>query len=142
MTERAPGGGAGGASDAAAASGIGEKYGLPSPHDLDDETVKLVAYTIVSIKRDRERVMPKGAGSVVVAERMSPESFASWRIAEYLASDKYRDLDPADKLEDGERKDLRVDYVVSRRWPRQPRSFERRQLAVLEGIRTELAEGS
>lgn len=120
--------------------GVGEKYGFPSPYDLDDEMVKLVAYTIVSIKRDAERVMPKGGGTVVVTERMTAESFAAWRIAEYLASDAYRDLAAAEKLPPGDRKHLRVDYVVSRRWPRQSQGFERRQLAALEGIRRELAD--
>lgn len=120
------------------ASGIGAKYGLPSPYDLDDETVKLVAYTIVSIQRDRERVMKKGAGTVVVTERLSAEAFASWRIAEYLASDDYKGLDEEDRLGPSEEKYLRVDYVVSRRWPRQSRAFERRQLAALEGIRDAL----
>jgi hypothetical protein len=121
-------------------SGVGEKYGLPSPYDLDDEMVKLVAYTIVSIQRDRERVMKRGAGTVVVTESMTPEAFSAWRISEYLASDEYEELDEKDKLGPSEEKYLRVDYVVSRRWPRQSRGFERRQLAVLDEIREALEE--
>lgn len=124
----------------AAGGGVGEKYGFPSPYDLDDDLVKLVAYTIVSIQRDRERVMKKGAGTVVVTERMTPESFAAWRIAEYLASDGYADLDEGDRLGPSEEKYLRVDYVVSRRWPRQSRGFEGRQLAALGRIRKALED--
>lgn len=118
--------------------GVGQKYGLPSPYDLDDETVKLVAYTLVSIKRDAERVLPKGAGTVVVTERMTPEAFATWRIAEYLASDEHRELDEDDQVHPADEKYLRVDYVVSRRWPRQSRGFEGRQLRVLDEIRRRL----
>ena len=118
--------------------GVGRKYGLPSPYDLDDELVKLVAYTIVSIKRDEERTMPQGAGTVVVTERITPEAFASWRIAVYLASEAYRDLDRSEKLGADDERYLRVDYVVSRRWPRQLRKFEERQVRVLDGIRRAL----
>jgi|GEM_PF-3365390 len=118
--------------------GLGQKYDLPSPYDLDDEMVKLVAYTIVSIKRDEERTMPKGAGTVVVTDRMTPEAFASWRIAEYLASDGYRHLARSERLATGDEKHLRVDYVVSRRWPRQPRELEKRHVRVLDDIRQAL----
>ncbi len=114
--------------------GAGQKYGFPSPYDLDDEEVKLVAYTIVLIARDRERVMPRGGGTAMVTERMTPQAFATWRIAEYLGSKKYRGLAAEEKLAPGERKYLRVDYVVSRRWPRQPREFEKKQLAELRQI--------
>lgn len=131
---------AGGRPTAMGAGGVGEKYGFPSPYDLDDDSVKLVAYTIVSIKRDAERVMPRGAGSIVVTESMTPEAFATWRIADYLASDGYRDLAAEEKLQPGDRKHLRVDYVVSRRWPRQSRNYESAELAALEGIRKKLAE--
>ena len=118
--------------------GVGEKYGFPSPYDLGDELVKLVAYTIVSIQRGRERVMKRGAGTVVVTRRMSSESFASWRIAEYLASDDYAELEPDERLGPEEEKYLRVDYVVSRRWPRQPAHYDSREITTLEGIRDRL----
>jgi hypothetical protein len=118
--------------------GVGEKYGFPSPYDLDDRLVKLVAYTIVSVQRDRERVMKRGAGTVVVTKAMSPESFAVWRIAEYLASEDYAALEPEERLAPSEERYLRVDYVVSRRWARQPSRYDSREITALQGIRDRL----
>lgn len=102
---------------------------------LDDDMVKLVAYTIVSLKRNKERVMPRGAGTIVVTERMTGEAFSSWIIARYLQSSDYRTLSEEEKLSRGEERYLRVDYVVSRRWQRLPSTFEEDQLATLEGVR-------
>jgi len=53
-------------------------------HNLDDDTVKLVAYTIVSIKRDVECVMPEGGGTIIVTDPMSGRAFTSWIIARYI----------------------------------------------------------
>src|SRR5512146_2151244 len=66
----------------------------PSPTSLDDDMVKLVAYTIVSIKRDAERVMPKSGDTLVITQRMSEQAFVSFVIARYLESDVYKGLPP------------------------------------------------
>jgi hypothetical protein len=165
------------------------------PYNLDDNKVKLVAYSIVSVRRGHERVMPGGEGTVIITSRMTPETFASYIIGRYLQTEVSDDkaevvallahlLDRylhevgdsnarvlAESLrrylletlagwqeprwkkssaedEEGERylrkkyrqipdedkKYLRVDYVVSNRWPREPRKFEEEQIAVLEEI--------
>ncbi len=120
--------------------GAAQKYGLPSPYDLGDTQVKLVAYTLVSIRRDHERVLPQGSGTVMVTDSMTAEAFAAWRITEYLQSDDYHQLEPADQLQEGEHKDLRVDFVVSRRWPRQDREYEKRKLETLRDIGEQIGQ--
>lgn len=107
---------------------------------LDDELVKLVAYTIVSVKRGDERVMPGGMGTLIVTDSMSREAFVAWIIARYLQSKAYVALDRSEKLSRDDRKYLRVDYAVGRRWPREPLEFEERQIEVLEQISDALAE--
>lgn len=110
--------------------------------NLNDEMVKLVAYTIVSLKPDDERVMDGGEGTIIVARNMSGDDFASWMLGRYLqqAVDTYdpgaepvtkprSSLIPRDEL-----KYLRVYFVVSTRWPREPRRFEERQIEVLNEI--------
>ncbi len=104
--------------------------------NLDDEQVKLVAFTIISVRRDAERTMPGllGAGTVVIAERTTGEALTLWLIDRYLAS-----LSPEERLAiEADRRYLRVHYVVSRRWPREPREFERDQLGTLAAIRDRL----
>jgi hypothetical protein len=106
-----------------------------SPYSLNDDMVKLVAYTIVSIKRDAERIMPGGSDSILLKDNMSSETFTSWMIARYLQSEDYKKLQESEKLAKEDEKYLRIHYVVSRRWPRQPLRFEERQVEVLRQIR-------
>jgi hypothetical protein len=106
--------------------------------DLDDDTVKLVAYTIVSLKRDAERVMPKSGDTLVITQRMTEQAFVSFVIARYLQSEAYQNLSADQKLAPRDRKYLRVNYAVTRRWPRLPLEFEERQIEALEDIRNAL----
>src|SRR5437660_745042 len=88
-------------------------------NSLADDMVKLVAYTIVSLKRGAERVMKGGEGTVIVTDNMTGKAFVSWILAKYLQEEvnvpgplpvkKAR----ADILSPGELKYLRVYYVVS-----------------------------
>lgn len=121
-------------------------------YDLNDEAVKLIAYTIVSVKRDAERVMPEGEGTIIVTDRMNEPAFISWIIARYVQKrmagiekeeDSQRKESLRSKLEEEleeHRKYLRVYYVVSYRWPREPLEFEERQMASLERIRQALPD--
>ena len=102
--------------------------------NLEDDCVKLVAYTIVSLKRDKEKIMEEGEGSEIVTERMTSKAFTAWIIAKYLQNTKI----PEEKLKP-HLKYLRVYYVVSHRWPRQPMEFEERQMDALEKIRNKMA---
>jgi hypothetical protein len=102
--------------------------------NLDDEMVKLVAYTIVLLQRDREMILPGGQDQTLVKDRMTGDDFVAQLIAQYAAKRLY-----ATTLTDAEwdraRKYLRVYYVVSQRWPREPMKFEERQIRVLEEVR-------
>jgi hypothetical protein len=98
-------------------------------YDLDDDLIKFVVYSIVSVRRDHERFMEGGTGQLVVTDRMSGERFMGWKIAEYLQD---HGCDPAD------RQYLRVHYAVVRRWPREPLRFEERQIEALQTIRNQL----
>lgn len=102
-------------------------------HRLEDDTVKLVAFTIVSVRRGAERTMPGplGAGTIVVTDNMTGEGFVLWMIDRYLQA-----LSPGEHTAvQPDLKYLRVDWAVTRRWPREPLEFERRQLETLEEIR-------
>ena len=154
--------------------------------NLNDDMVKLVAYSIVSIRRQDERVLNGGEGTVLIVEPMTEENFTAYIIGHYLQQEVTNDKEDAisefiDALErclreigDGsvrqfaealrrylrdsitdnkkkpsfkkklrqipeeDRKYLRVNYVVSNRWPRELLKFEEDQVAVLEDIRDKL----
>ena len=106
--------------------------------DLSDDMVKLVAYAIVSIKRDAERIMPKGRDQVIVIDNISKETFTSWIIAKYFQSNGYKELPKEEKIKDEDRKYLRVHFTVARRWSRMPLEFEERQIAALSDIRNRI----
>jgi len=96
-------------------------------HDMDlrSDEVKLVEYSIVSVRRGHERILPKGIGEVMVTGSMTREGFTAWIVACYP---HLHEVPPED------RRYLRVYYRVLTRWPR-GRPGRGRRLAVLEGIR-------
>ena len=99
--------------------------------DLNDEQVKLVVYSIVSVRRDYERFMDQGTGQLVVTRRMTGDDFIGWRIAEYLQN-------PGQNYEPEDNQYLRIHYAVVRRWPREPMRFEERQIDVMRKISNNL----
>lgn len=101
---------------------------------LDDDMVKLVAYTIVSLRRGHEQIMPNGEDQVLVKQSMTPESFVAMLISDYVAK---RDWAPdlTEEEFNTHRRYLRVYYVVSQRWPKEPMRYEERQIKVLEEIK-------
>ncbi|HKE32135.1 MAG TPA: hypothetical protein VKD65_10460 [Candidatus Angelobacter sp.] len=120
----------------------GEKE--PDIYSLEDDKVKLVGYTIVSLRRGHERIMEGGEGSVIVTDSMTGETFTSWIIAKYLQQEVTVPSKPkqtrAELISPGELKYLTVYYVVSKRWPRHGLAFEQSQVRVLKQIRDELAK--
>jgi|ERR1051326_5910445 hypothetical protein len=113
---------------------------------LEDDTVKLVAYTIVSLKRGRERILDGGQGSVIVTDNMTGKAFMSWILAKYMQQKIDDPAQPGKKVRRGdprllprdELKYLRVYYVVSTRWPRESLKFEQSQVSILREIRDEM----
>lgn len=96
----------------------GEAGGRPAGRDraddgasMDDEEIKLVEYTIVSLKRGDEQIVDRG--QTVVSKRMSPEAFSS-RLLD--------DVSRKRRLGSAESKQLRVYFQVLTRWPRRKRS--------------------
>jgi len=119
----------------------------PNPetlYSLEDDMVKLVAYTIVTLKRDHEEVMDGGQDSVIVTDNMTGEAFSSWIVAKYLQEEvevssaadpkKTEKRQRSSQIDEEDLKYLRVYYVVSYRWPRQPAKFEERETEVLRRI--------
>jgi len=113
---------------------------------LEDDTVKLVAYTIVSLKRGSERILDGGQGSVIVTDNMTGKAFMSWILAKYMQQKIDDPAHPGKKVRRGdprllprdELQYLRVYYVVSTRWPREPLKFEQKQVKILREIRDEM----
>lgn len=117
--------------------------------DHDHREVKLVEYTIVSIKRCDERIIAKG--QVIYSDDMSDEAFATWVIARYLQGE---DLTVSDRragegddhearerrlrerhIAPEEKRYLRVYHHVLESWPRPDKDCcDDRQVDVLRGI--------
>ena len=94
--------------------------------DNDHGMVKLVQYTIVSIKRCDERILKEG--KVIESEEMSPEAFATWVVAMYLQ-------EPGVHVPHDDKKFLRVYSNVLESWPRQGKDCcTDREVDVLRGI--------
>jgi DNA-binding transcriptional ArsR family regulator len=100
--------------------------------DLQRPGIKLVRYTLVSLRRCAERILPDGTGEVLVTGRVSNENFAVGIVIRYLES---HEIPHEDK------KYLRVSHQVLDRWEPQPfRCWEERELAALEGVRRAIVE--
>ena len=63
--------------------------------NLNDDMVKLVAYSIVSIRREDERVLDGGEGTVIVVEPMTDETFTAYIIGHYLQQEITDDKEDA-----------------------------------------------
>ena len=102
-------------------------------HDHNHREVKLVEYTIVSIKRCDERIITKG--EVIYSDDMSDESFATWVIALYLQEPHHEPIAHDDK------KYLRVYHRVLESWPRPDKDCcDDRQVDVLRDIERAIRE--
>lgn len=93
----------------------------------NNDTVRLVEYSIVSIKRCDERILKKG--EIIDAENMGDEAFATWVVALYLQ-------EPGVHVPHDDKKYLRVYHRVLESWPRQSRDCcgDSREVNVLRGI--------
>jgi hypothetical protein len=87
--------------------------------DDDNGTIKLMQYSIVSIKRCHEDLLCQG--EIIENTDMSPEAFATWIVALYLQGDLQKD-NPKCKpipLTKDDKKFIRVYSRVLESWPRQ-----------------------
>jgi hypothetical protein len=123
------------------AAGAVAHGGRSDSGELADNLVKLIAYFVVSVQPGAERLMPKGADTIVVTDNFSDEAFTAYVIARYFQSTAYTELSVADKVKaEAERIYLRVHFNVVRRWPREPRRYDERQIAVLDQIGRALSD--
>jgi hypothetical protein len=95
--------------------------------DLRDERVKLVRYTLLSLRPEEERILRRG--ETLITESLPGSAFTAWAIGQYL---------DAHELPPGEGRYLRVHRQVVARYDRRPFEFPQRQVAALEEIRDAL----
>ena len=110
-------------------------------HD-EGTMVKLVEYTIVTIKRCRERILKKA--QKIYADEMTEEEFNTWVIALYCqetpeeqreAAKGYGDDEDWEPITHGDKRYLRVFSQVLQSWPRQQKDCcADNQVDVLRGI--------
>jgi len=119
--------------------------GLAKAGTLENDDVKLIFYTIVSIRRGFEMIVPGGQGGLIVTENLTDEQFTGMIIARYFKSPCYEDYkDLLAKARGGNSKllmfreadvkYLRVQFVMAHRWPRQPLEQDRREAEALEKL--------
>lgn len=108
----------------AAPSGAAAEAALQAD-DLRGDDLKLVEYTIVSIRPCRERVLPEGSGEIMVRGSTTREGLTAQIIADYP---RRHEIPPEDK------RYLRVHYRVLSRWPHK-RPGQGRKINVLKGLR-------
>ena len=129
--------------------------------DLQDDDLKLVRYKILFVKRDYETAFPEM--EEMVSDNISGETFASWKIAEFIQklgkgevktsgkmsgywlgkhTDQYTDKQTdavfyiLRSLDEDDKKFLRVYYEVLQRFPREKLRYEEDQLKHLKDIAT------
>jgi hypothetical protein len=118
--------------------------GLAVAGSLENYDVKLVFYTIVSVKRGFEMILPGGQGGLIVVEKLTDEQFTAMIIARYFKSKDYKDYkELLEKKNDrgthmfteADVKYLRVQFVMAYKWPREPVEEDRREAEALERMR-------
>jgi hypothetical protein len=93
--------------------------------------VRLIEYTIISIKRCDEKILKKG--EVVDTGDLGEEGIATWLVAEYLQ-------DSGAHLSREERKNLRVYHRVLESWQRHEKDCCDGQTDVLKDINKTLQD--
>ena len=136
--------------------------------DLRDDTLKLVRYKILFVKREYEVAFPEQED--LVYDNMDPTSFAAWKVAEFVQRMHREGVRQPDgwvsrgyparqgqsesdrrkfdrffhrecvlkSLPEDDKKYLRVYYEVLERYPREKFRHEEQQIRVLEQIRDKM----
>lgn len=100
-------------------------------HNLNDDLVKMVSYSIACIQRGNERVMACNRCKVF-SDNMDACAFETWIISEYIQ--EWHALHPDARCFPCDSKFLRVSYEVQGRWPKQDLHYEEKELDRLAGI--------
>ena len=121
---------------------------------LNDDSLKLVRYKILFVKRDYEYAFPEQ--EALVWDNLDATAFTSWKIAEFIQSlgrakttSPWRNYPSEDKglRKDGmllgfpedDKKYLRVYYEVLERYPREKFKHDEDEVKVLKEIRDAIA---
>ena len=135
--------------------------------DLNDDTLKLVRFKILFVKRDYEHAFPEQ--EELVSDNIDGTAFTAWKIAEFIqrchrdeidVPYKWRNKYPKEKgkeylrpadaeanarqcllgFPEEDKKYLRVYYEVLERYKREKFRYEEDQIDVLREIRDAIAE--
>jgi hypothetical protein len=101
--------------------------------DRDQGMIKLIQYSIVSIKRCAEELLCQG--EIIERTDMSDEALATWLVALYIQGDLKQC--PPRKLDRDDKRYLRVYHRVLQEWPRQKDDCcdDNREVTALHEIR-------
>lgn len=89
--------------------------------DLSGEDLKVVEYSILTVKRevkDHDRIL-YGPKTVAVSDDMEPQDFASWVISLFMQDPKPEAAKARERLDHNGKKYLRVTYTVQARLRKQ-----------------------
>jgi len=124
--------------------------------DLNDDTLKLVRFKVLFVKRDYEHAFPEQ--EELVSDNMDGTAFTAWKIAEFIQSLGRREVPTPRKwaekkypphhaengaltgLPEDDKKYLRVYYEVLERYKREKFRYEEEQIDVLREIRDEIGK--
>jgi hypothetical protein len=98
--------------------------------NLRDDTLKLVRYKVLFVKREHEKAFPEEED--LVSENMDDSAFAAWKVAEFIQNHP-------NQIAEDDKKYLRIHYQVLERYPREKFKYEENQIKVLEDIRDKIA---
>ena len=102
-------------------------------NSLGNDLVKVVQYTILSIKPDEERALKgfkESPRTRVFSDNMTGEDFTSWVIAQYFQEPDHEEIAENDK------KFLRVSYSVISTFAKEDANYEKETVDVLRQIAT------
>jgi hypothetical protein len=97
--------------------------------NLSGDTIKLVRYILLLIKREHECIL--ASGYELIDDDTDDSGFNARIIAGYAKGHQ---------IDEDDRKYLRVSYEVLERYTKQPFRHEQKQVAVLEQIRDAIRE--
>ena len=139
-----------------AATNLKEKINMSDTDLSGKDTLKLVRYKILFIKRDYETAFPER--EELVADSMDATGYTAWKVAEFIQrlgdretkipgkwngypenrkhpAHPYRDGDILLGLPEDDKKYLRVYFEVLDRYDREDAKYEQQQINVLKQIR-------
>jgi len=101
--------------------------------NLRDDTLKLVRYKLLFVKREHEKAFPEQED--LVYDNLDEAAFTAWKVAEFIQNHP-------NLVAEEDKKYLRVYYEVLQRFPREKFKYEEDQIRVLRQISDKLSTRS